>query len=181
MSLNPDHSGQHRWWHILWKWACLKWCDSVPYASCVVHRCVVFGSTEALTTAARALEPFGSPQSQRFISPVYVEFPALVTCLAQCSAPFRSPAHVAPCRVPNLTSVRIVLLLKNAPKWVLQVQLKIRLFYGFRSRNICVKSMSGHQEPWLKMGYTASGSLPCIWKLAGTSYWTEQVCLVDMS
>lgn len=84
MSLNPDHSGQHRWWHILWKWACLKWCDSVPYASCVVHRCVVFGSTEALTTAARALEPFGSPQSQRFISPVYVEFPALVISQGFC-------------------------------------------------------------------------------------------------
>lgn len=86
------------------------------------------------------------------------------------------------CRVRNLTSVNLVLLLRNGPKWVLQVQLKTCLsLYGFRPRNICVKSMNGHQEPWLKMGHTLVGSLPHTWKLVGTSYWTGQVCLVDMS
>lgn len=86
------------------------------------------------------------------------------------------------CRVRNLTSVNLVLLFRNGPKWVLQVQLKTCLsLYGFRPRNICVKSMNGHQEPWLKMGHTLVGSLPHTWKLVGTSYWTGQVCLVDMS
>lgn len=63
-----------------------------------------------------------------------------VTCLAQCSAAFGALAHVAPVEF-LIGLVDIVILLKNGPKWVLQIQLKICLsFYGFRPR-ISVKNL----------------------------------------
>lgn len=77
-----------------------------------------------------------------------------------------------PAGVRNLTSINIFIILKNGPESVLSVQLKVFLCsYGLWLRSICVKSLDGHQAPWVKMGYTVSGPLPLHWKLAGTLRW----------
>lgn len=81
--------------------------------------------------------------------------------LAHCCVLLTSLLMPLPAGVRNLTPINIFIILKNGPEPILFVQLKVYLCsYGLWLRSICVKSLDGHQAPWVKMGYTVSGPLP---------------------